>query len=161
MIAELEKPPKYYLNLDLCEILFHEFRDLVSEQEPIPPFHTRFPCKLENILGSIRAGYGDQILYPSMLDVTVAYFQKLIFGHPFQNGNKRMSVLFTHSFLLINGLDFALSQSDFFRLAIEIFELEDLHNDQLIQEVLKTVFAQNVTYTQVILTDELKQQLAT
>lgn len=88
--------------------------------EPIPPFNTRYKGKLEGILNSVNQTFGGKYLNPTILDASASYFNQLIRGHPFQNGNKRVAVLFTHYFLLMNGLDYNLSYGEMFNFAVRI-----------------------------------------
>ena len=88
--------------------------------EPIPEFDTRFPGKLEGILNSVRQTFGGELLNHTVLDAAAAYFNQLIRGHPFRNGNKRMAVLFTHYFLLAHGVDFNLSYNELFFFAVTV-----------------------------------------
>ena len=88
--------------------------------EPIPPFETRFPGKLESILESVRQTFGGQLLNPTLEEAAAAYFNTLIRGHPFRNGNKRMAVLFTHYFLLAHSVDFTLTYNELFFFAITV-----------------------------------------
>lgn len=49
-----------------------------------------------------------------------AYFNQIIRGHPFKNGNKRMAVLFTHYFLLAHQVDYSLSYNEMFNFALTV-----------------------------------------
>ena len=60
------------------------------------------------------------LLNQTILDAAAAYFNQLIRGHPFRNGNKRMAVLFTHYFLLAHGVDFTLSYNELFYFAVTV-----------------------------------------
>ena len=105
MIKPLNQTPKYWLTVDDCEILFKHFSQKITFDEPLPPFNTRFPGKLESILGSVRQTYAAKHLNPTIVDAASAYFFQLITGHPFQNGNKRLAILFVHIFLLSHQLN--------------------------------------------------------
>ena len=120
MIKKLSRTPKSWLTLDDCERAFKNFRDRLGKEEPIPPFHTRFEGKLESILASVRQTVGRQFVNATVLDATAAYFNQLTRGHPLQNGNKRMAVLFTHLFLLRHKIDFTLTYGEMVNFAIEI-----------------------------------------
>lgn len=120
MIKKLSATPKHWLTLDDCERAFRNFKEQLGRKEPIPPFHTRFEGKLESILASVRQSIGKQYVNPTILEATAAYFNQLTRGHPFQNGNKRMAVLFSHLFLLRHKIDFTLTYGEMVNLAIEI-----------------------------------------
>jgi death on curing protein len=112
--------PKYWLTLADCERLFSDFKGLIDFDEPIPPFNTRFYGRLEAILESVRQTYGGKFLNSSVVEAAAAYLNQLIRGHPFRNGNKRLAVMFTHNFLLKNGLDFVLSSKELFAFAVVV-----------------------------------------
>lgn len=117
----LTKTPKNWLTLDGCSHIFKNFKkELESLGEPIPPFETRFPGRFESILNSIRQTYAGELLNPTLLDASAAYFNQIIRGHPFQNGNKRLAVLYTHYFLLSHEIDYTLSFNEMFYFAVTV-----------------------------------------
>lgn len=120
MIKNLLQTPRYWLNLEDCRILLLEFNDLLSQEEPIPPFDNRYPGKLEGILGSVKQTYGGQYLNSTVLDASASYFNQLIRGHAFENGNKRCAVFFTQFFLLMNKVELTLNPSEMYNLAVVI-----------------------------------------
>ncbi len=120
-IKKLSQTPKYWLSLNDSRHIFESFKKaLETLGEPIPPFDSRFPGKLEGILNSIRQTFNSVLLNQTILDAAAAYFNQLIRGHPFRNGNKRMAVLFTHYFLLAHGVDFTLSYNELFYFAVTV-----------------------------------------
>ena len=64
--------------------------------------------------------YAGSHLNGTILDAAAAYFNQLVRGHAFINGNKRLAVLFTHFFLLSNGVDYTLSYKEMYNFAVEI-----------------------------------------
>lgn len=120
MTKKLYETPKNWLTPDVCARLFKIFREKLEFDEPIPPFEIRFEGRLESILSSVRQSFNDRFLNKTVLDAAAAYFNQLIRGHPFQNGNKRMAVLFTHIFLLLHGIDFTLRFNEMYNFAIFI-----------------------------------------
>jgi death-on-curing protein len=115
------RTPTRWLNLRDSRHIFENFKKaLETLGEPIPPFESRFPGKLEGILESVRQTFDGSLLNPTVLDAAAAYFNQLIRGHPLQNGNKRMAVLFTHYFLLAHGVDFTMSYNELFFFAITV-----------------------------------------
>lgn len=120
MTKNLLKEPRYWLNLEGCKKLFEDFRQLIEFDEPIPDFDTRFPGRLESILSSVDQTFGDKHLNDSVLKAASSYFNQIVRGHPFQNGNKRMGVLFTHAFLYINGVELTIKQDELYEFALYI-----------------------------------------
>jgi len=78
------------------------------------------------------------------MEASVAYFLQFLLGHPFQNGNKRMAVLFTHAFLLMNNLDFEISHQDLMRIAIEAIEVSQEESYEDLKQGLSLVFGENI-----------------
>jgi death on curing protein len=92
-----------YLSLQDVELVAHALaRELLAWNEPIPPFATRYPEKLESCLATIRQTFGGRDLYPTLVDKAAILFYLLIKDHPFQNGNKRMAVTTLLVFLYRN-----------------------------------------------------------
>lgn len=112
-----------WLTLKMSRNIFERFKPFIDFDEPIPPFDTRFPGRLESILGSVKATYNGKYLNSTVLDASASYFYQLIKGHPFQNGNKRIAVLLTHIFLTINGVDFTVSEKSLYNLAMIVANL--------------------------------------
>jgi len=74
--------------------------ELLSFDEPIPDYSTRFPNILESCLAAPFQTFGGKTLYPTFIDRAAVLFYLLIKNHPFQNGNKRIAItaLFVYLF---------------------------------------------------------------
>lgn len=118
MILALNQPPKIWLDLSLCKNIYDNFRKQVKFEEPLKHFETRFPGKLEAILGAINQSFDGANLYPTILDAAAAYFYKINCLHPFENGNKRMCILYTDAFLFFHDLELTLSHQQMYELAL-------------------------------------------
>ena len=75
---------------------------LMSYDEPIPDFSTRYPDALERSLGSLQQTFNKKDLYPTFLDKAAVFFYLMIKNHPFQNGNKRIAIMSLLYFLRQN-----------------------------------------------------------
>ncbi len=73
-------------------ISFRLARELMSFNEPIPDFSTRFPNILESCLATPFQSFNGRTLYPSLLAKAAMFFYLMIKNHPFQNGNKRIAM---------------------------------------------------------------------
>ncbi len=120
MTSNLKRTPRYWLTQRICESIFDQFSEKIQFDEPIPPFNTRFKGKLEGILESVRQTYDGKYLNPTVLDSAAAYFNQLVRGHAFQNGNKRLAVLYTHLFLIWHDVDFTVSWKGMYNFAVLI-----------------------------------------
>ena len=74
-------------------------QELISYNEPIPEFSTRFPEVLESCLATPFQVYGGRYIYPEFLRKAAMLFYLLIKNHPFKNGNKRIAVMVLLYFL--------------------------------------------------------------
>ncbi|MFH0804888.1 MAG: type II toxin-antitoxin system death-on-curing family toxin [Patescibacteria group bacterium] len=81
------------LSVAEVEYLAHSLaRKLMSFDEPIPAFTTRYPDKLESCLATPFQQFSRLQLYPGLLGKAAMVFYLMIKNHPFQNGNKRIAV---------------------------------------------------------------------
>ena len=101
-------------------MLFEDFKDLLTKEESIPPFESRYAGKLEGILGSVRQTFEKKYLNNTVLDASTSYFNQFVRGHAFENGNKRCAVLFTGWFLLINDVEFTLTPKEMYNFAVAV-----------------------------------------
>jgi death-on-curing protein len=53
--------------------------------------------------------FGGEYLYPTLAAMAAAYWHGLVCNHAFVDGNKRVGLLATHTFLEMNGLSLNLS----------------------------------------------------
>ena len=86
--------------------------------EPIPSFDTRFPGILESCLYTPQQCFGDQELYPTLIDKASILFYLLNKNHPFQNGNKRVALLSLLLFLYLNGKWLRTGITDLYNLSV-------------------------------------------
>lgn len=89
-----------YLGLEDFEQIVEQLISIKEDfTEDIPPFRTRYPEKLESIIGQIEAEYFGVELYKGVVNKAVWMFYCLIKNHPFMNGNKRIAVVALFDFL--------------------------------------------------------------
>jgi len=74
-------------------------QELLSFNEPIPNFSTRFPNILESCLASPFQTFTGKPLYSGLIDKASVLFYLMIKNHPFQNGNKRIAMTTLFVFL--------------------------------------------------------------
>lgn len=83
-------------------IAFKLAQELLSFNEPIPDFSTRFPYVLESCLATPFQSFSRKSLYPTLLSKASILFYLMIKNHPFQNGNKRIAMTTLFVFLYMN-----------------------------------------------------------
>ena len=87
---------------DVEEIAFALAREMLTFNEPIPDFSTRYPHRLESCLATPFLGFGGKSLYPSLAEKASILFYLMVKNHPFQNGNKRLAMTTLFVFLYRN-----------------------------------------------------------
>lgn len=83
-------------------VAFRLAREMLSYDEPIPDFATRFPNSLESCLAVPFQKFSSKSLYPGLVSKAAILFYLLIKNHPFQNGNKRIAMTTLLVFLYRN-----------------------------------------------------------
>lgn len=93
-------------SLSIAEVEYVAFRlaqELMTWDEPIPDFGSRFPNILESCLTVPFQSFGGRKLYKGLIEKAAVLFYLLIKNHPFQNGNKRIAMTTLFYFLYKNG----------------------------------------------------------
>lgn len=80
-------------------IAFRLAREIMSFNEPIPDFATRYPNILESCLATPFQAFTGRSFYPGLIDKAGILFYLMIKNHPFQNGNKRIAMTTLFVFL--------------------------------------------------------------
>jgi len=91
--------------ITLKEVEYTAFRlaqEMLSFNEPIPDFSTRFPNVLESCLAAPFQTFGGKSLYTTFTSKASILFYLLIKNHPFQNRNKRVAMTVLLTFLYKN-----------------------------------------------------------
>ena len=95
-------------------------QELMEWGEPIPPFDTRFPDRLESCLRTPFQKFAKKSLYRGLVGKGAILFYLMIKNHPFQNGNKRVAVMTLFYFLYRNGWWLDLTNDELYNFANEI-----------------------------------------
>ncbi|PIP26505.1 MAG: hypothetical protein CO140_04305 [Candidatus Moranbacteria bacterium CG_4_9_14_3_um_filter_40_7] len=72
---------------------------MLTWDEPIPDFGTRFPNKLESCLAVPFQTFDQRLLYKGLLGKASILFYLMVKNHPFENGNKRIAMTTLFYFL--------------------------------------------------------------
>lgn len=83
-------------------IAFRLAKELLSFNEPIPDFSSRFPNVLKSCLSVPFQTFEKKSLYPTLISKVAILFYLMIKNHPFQNGNKRIAMTTLFVFLYKN-----------------------------------------------------------
>ncbi len=91
--------------LNVKEVEYIAFRlaqQILSFNEPIPDFSTRFPNVLESCLAVPFQTFLGKSPYPNLISKASILFYLMLKNHPFQNGNKRIAMTTLFVFLYKN-----------------------------------------------------------
>lgn len=105
--------------------------------EPIPPFSTRFPHKLESCLNVPFQTFGRNYLYKGLTGKASILFYLLVKNHPFQNGNKRIAVTALLVFLWKNNKWLNVDTKEFYNFAVWVASSPPTVKDETVMAVEK------------------------
>lgn len=104
-----------YLDRRTLEIVCEELNELIKEykrqsknfpDDPPPVFAQTSSHTLDSIIHIPQKTFAGKELYPTVFEKAACYFYFITKLHPFNNGNKRMSIISTGVFLLLNNYDY-------------------------------------------------------
>ena len=118
--------------LEVEKVAFYLARELLSFDEAIPDFATRFPYVLESCLAVPFQRFAQKSLYPDLPSQAAILFYLLIKNHPFQNGNKRIAITTLLYFLYKNQKWLQADTKKLYNFAVWVAEsLTELKADTL------------------------------
>lgn len=133
----MARKPTRQISLTEVEYVAHRLaQELMEYNEPIPPFETRFPERLESCLRTPFQTFNNKSLYPTIERKSAMLFYLLIKNHPFQNGNKRIAVVTLLYFLSENRRWLKVSNLALYNFAKEIAMSDARKNDEAINHIL-------------------------
>lgn len=125
-------------------IAFRLAQELMSFNEPIPDFQTRFPNILESCLAVPFQRFGKKYVYKGLISKASMLFYLIIKNHPFQNGNKRIAMMALFTLLYKNKKWLRVDQQEFYNFAIWVAQSPAKLKDEVvlgIEKFLKTYSA--------------------
>jgi len=111
MIHKLTVKEIQYIAFDLA-------KKMMTWDEPIPEFETRYPNILESCLAVPFQTFGKKNLYKGLTEKAAILFYLIIKNHPFINGNKRIAVTTLLVFLALNEKWITVSNEDLYNIAV-------------------------------------------
>ena len=103
-------------------VVFRLAKELMTYNEPIPSFDTRFPDVLESCLAVPFQRFAKKSLYKTISQKAAILFYLMIKNHPFQNGNKRIVMTTLFYFLFKNKKWLRVDQKKLYNFAIWVAE---------------------------------------
>jgi len=120
---------------DVEYVAFRLAEELLSWTEPIPPFETRYPHKLESCLLTPFQTYDRKSLYPTIERKAAALFYFMVKNHPFENGNKRIALTTLLVFLLRNNRWLKVGNLVLYQIAVDTAKSDPKEKDRVINEI--------------------------
>jgi death-on-curing protein len=112
---------------------------LTFTNEPMPPFNTRYPGRLESCLAQPFQTFDGKYLHYTLVERTAVLFYMIAKNQCFVNGNKRMAVTLTLAFLFINKKWMNVDPHKLYELAKLVGESDDEDREE-IQKILIKAF---------------------
>lgn len=125
--------------IEVRYLAFELANGINDNSEPIPPFETRFPGKLESCLEQPFQVMFGETLYRGLIKKASILFYLIIKNHPFQNGNKRLAVTITLVFLIINKKWLEMDQIAMYKFAIDVAKSNPKQKDETLKYIEKTL----------------------
>ena len=111
--------------LSIAEVEYTAFRlarELMTYNEPIPDFTTRFPNILESCLMVPFQTFERKPVYKGFTEKAAILFYLMIKNHPFQNGNKRVAITTLFLFLHKNKKWLKVDNKELYNFAVWVAE---------------------------------------
>lgn len=132
-------------DINITEVEYIAFRlakQLMSWNEPIPDFQSRFPNILESCIVTPFQSFANKNLYQGLQAKAAILFYLMIKNHPFQNGNKRIAMTTLFYFLFKNNRWLRVDNTELYNFAKWVAE----SNSKLKVETVKAIDKFIITY---------------
>ena len=118
-------------------IAYRLAREMLSFDEPIPDFSSRFPDILESCLAVPFQSFSRKQLYPGLISKASILFYLLIKNHPFQNGNKRIAITTLFVFLYKNKKWIRVDTQELYNFAVWVAQSPPRLKDETVMAIEK------------------------
>ena len=126
---------------DVEQVAFSLAREMMTYDEPIPDYSTRYPNILESCLAAPFQWLGGRALYRGLIPRSSILFYLMVKNHPFQNGNQRIAITTLLVFLYINGKWISAGNEDFYNLAVRVAGSKTEKKERAILEIKSFITA--------------------
>jgi death-on-curing family protein len=120
-------------------IAFKLARELLTFNEPIPDFSTRFPNILESCLAAPFQSFSKRQLYKGLVEKASILFYLMIKNHPFQNGNKRIAMTTLLVFLYKNKKWIKVDTQELYNFTIWVAQSPPRLKDETVKAIEKFI----------------------
>jgi death on curing protein len=130
-----------YLDKHLMEKMSHFYAVKIfdTDKDPIGPFNNHNNALLESALHNPQATFDNRELYPTLTDKAAILFYTLNKNHPFENGNKRISLCSLLVFLSINDKWIDAGVTEMVNLTLKVAESTARDKDQKLMEITQWI----------------------
>jgi len=126
------------INVQEVEYIAHRLaREMLTFDEPIPDFSSRFPNILESCLAVPFQSFSRKQLYPGLISKASILFYLLIKNHPFQNGNKRIAITTLFVFLYKNKKWIKVDTPELYNFAVWVAQSPAKVKDETVMAIEK------------------------
>ena len=137
--------PVQYLSHEDFKIICTALNDFFKKtKEPPPDFRQTYFEKLDSIIAIPQKTFSAQELYPTVMQKAACYFYFINKFHPFNNGNKRFSIVSTGVFLRYNNYQLDVDEDKLYTFAKEVTKHEDDHEKEF-KKVTNFLYANSYT----------------
>ena len=122
--------------ITIIEVQYTAFclaKELMTWNEPIPDFGSRFPNILESYLETPFQTFSKKPLYRKLSGKAAILFYLMIKNHPFGNGNKRIAVMTLILFLARNNKWLEVPRDGLYRIAVKVAESDPKIKGEIIK----------------------------
>lgn len=128
------------INVEEVELIAHRLaKELMSWDEPIPDFATRFPNVLESCLNTPFQTYDKRNLYHGLVSQAAMLFYLMIKNHPFQNGNKRIAVTTLLVFLSKNNKWLFVPNQELYNFSVWVASSPPDYREEVVTAIEKFI----------------------
>ena len=124
---------------DVEYIAFRLAKELLSFNEPIPDFSTRFPNVLESCVLTPFQSFSVKALYPTLVAKASVLFYLMIKNRPFQNGNKRIAITTLLTFLYGNNKWLKADTQELYNFTVWVAQSPAPFKEQVVAAIQKFI----------------------
>ncbi len=128
-------------------IAYRIVQELMTFNEPIPDFSSRFPHILESCLATPFQTFTGKSLYPDLISRASILFYLMIKNHPFQNGNKRIAMTTLFVFIHKNKKWIKVDTQELYNFTVWVAQSPPRVKEEVVKAIEKFLKAHTVDIT--------------
>jgi death on curing protein len=122
---------------DVEQTAFYLARELMTFNEPIPDFSTRFPNVLESCLATPFHRFSKRPHYRGIIAKASILFYLMLKNPPFLNGNKRIAITTLLVFLDLNKKWLNVNLEKFYDLLVRVSASQPSEHNEMVVSIKK------------------------